>query len=122
MTEEEKVVAAETERARLTTTVQRLRAEHAFLSSTDHDWLDKGVALAQADLAGVVGEGGTVDAKAVKVATSALARSKPYLVRQRLSVTLPTAASGRAVGSGRRRTRAVYDEAALRIKYPALAG
>ena len=119
MTDEERVAALEGQQVTLGATIGRLAAENAFLECLDVDWLDKGLALTQADLSEVVGDDGSVDAKAAVRAARDLAKAKPYLVREKeSSLDRPTAPSGSTVGSGRKsHGRSSVSDAYLIAKY-----
>lgn len=118
MTDEEQVAALESQQVSLGATIGRLKAENAFLACLDVDWLDKGLAVTQANLSDVVGDDGSVDAKAAARAARGLAKARPYLVREREDpLDRPTAPSGSTVGSGRQHRGRGYSDAYLIAKY-----
>lgn len=118
MADEERVAELEGQQVTLGATIGRLTAENAFLECLDVDWLDKGLAVTQADLSDVVGEDGSVDAKAAARAARDLAKAKPYLVREKEpSLDRPTTSSGSTVGSGRKYRGRGYSDAYLIAKY-----
>lgn len=122
--EDPQVVALLAEQASLKAEHGLLLVANHFLNSTDFDWQDKGIALAElGDLSQFVDDDGTVDKRALGVAIRRLAREKPYLVcEQVVPAPPPMGPSGAPVGTGRRRLLGgprLGDEA-LKRKYPAL--